>query len=450
VHYLMLRIWVALSATLVALLAYSLSGIASRLLRIVVHHPATSADAVRFGLLGAAKIAPHGLLYPARMYEGATVVAVGARDPSRARALAERWGIPRSGDYASVLADESVEAVYIPLLNGLHYEWAAAALRAGKHVLCEKPLTSNAAEADALAALAAERGLVLFEAFHWLYHPVAARLSELVGDGTELGAIRHLEVSAGLPSPDAVKAALGFGGGGGGSGAGGSGGGGGVGSRPSPPPPPPKMDAALGGGNFMGQGCYTVSVARRLLGEPLEVINATMREAPPAGSGADISTVSTHTPRRSPSPSRTHTPVRPPWPCPSSRVVLCSLALPHPPRRRLDNPWMRSCRSLTFASVAAPPPRSARRRSRLASTCRRRASAAASRCATISSRSCTTTSTWHPPPPPRVAQARRGRSVSTAAERRRLSCSCVPLWPPSAAARPSPPRQPTPPPTCEP
>ena len=309
----MLRIWVALSATLVALLAYSLSGIASRLLRIVVHHPATSADAVRFGLLGAAKIAPHGLLYPARMYEGATVVAVGARNPTRARALAERWGIPRSGDYASVLADESVEAVYIPLLNGLHYEWAAAALRAGKHVLCEKPLTSNAAEADALAALAAERGLVLFEAFHWLYHPVAARLSELVGDGTELGAIRHLEVSAGLPSPDAVKAALGFGGGGGG-GAGGSGGRDGVGSRP---PPPPKMDAALGGGNFMGQGCYTVSVARRLLGEPLEVINATMREAPPAGSGADISTVSAHTPRRSPSPARTHTPVRPPWPSPS-------------------------------------------------------------------------------------------------------------------------------------
>ena len=162
------RAFVAATGAALALwLAYCLSGVASRLLRIARHRPETAADAVRFGLLGAAKVAPHGLLYPAAMIESATVVAVGARDPSRARRLASKWGIPRSGDYASVLSDPVVEAVYIPLLNGLHYEWAAAALRAGKHVLCEKPLTSNAAEARVLSRLARERGLVLFEAFHY-------------------------------------------------------------------------------------------------------------------------------------------------------------------------------------------------------------------------------------------------------------------------------------------
>jgi predicted dehydrogenase len=67
------------------------------------------------------------------------------------------------------------QAVYVPLLNGLHYKWAVAALRAGKHVLLEKPLTANAEEARALAALARERRLVLFEAYHWAYHPLAAR-----------------------------------------------------------------------------------------------------------------------------------------------------------------------------------------------------------------------------------------------------------------------------------
>ena len=268
-----LRMARVIAATLAALalwLAYCLSGVAWRLLRIARHRPETAADPVRFGLLGAAKVAPHGLLYPAAMVESATVVAVGARDPSRAHRLASSWGIPRSGDYDAVLADPAVEAVYIPLLNGLHYEWAAAALRAGKHVLCEKPLTSNAAEARALSRLAKARGLVLFEAFHYRYHPLAERVRALVGSGSELGAVLALEVSAGLPSPDSLKAAIG------------------LGARGVSP----KMDVELGGGNFMGQGCYAVSMARLLLGEPTEVLNASMVEDPP-GSRADVSTTAT-------------------------------------------------------------------------------------------------------------------------------------------------------------
>ena len=193
------RIVATTGAALALWLAYCLSGVASRLLRIAQHRPETAVDAVRFGLLGAAKVAPHGLLFPAAMIESATVVAVGARDPSRAHRLASKWRIPRSGDYASVLADPAVEAVYIPLLNGLHYEWATAALRVGKHVLCEKPLTSNAAEARSLSRLAKASGLVLFEAFHYKYHPVVQRVVALVGGGSELGDVLELEVSAGRP-----------------------------------------------------------------------------------------------------------------------------------------------------------------------------------------------------------------------------------------------------------
>ena len=111
----MARVIAATLAALALWLAYCLSGVAWRLLRIARHRPETAADPVRFGLLGAAKVAPHGLLYPAAMVESATVVAVGARDPSRAHRLASSWGIPRSGDYDAVLADPAVEAVYIPL-----------------------------------------------------------------------------------------------------------------------------------------------------------------------------------------------------------------------------------------------------------------------------------------------------------------------------------------------
>merc|ERR1739841_392142 len=94
------------------------------------------ASPVRVGLLGAAKIAPFGLLHPAsRLPCAVRVVAVGARDAARAAALAKQWGIQKHGTYSTVLGLEEVEAVYLPLLNGLHYEWAAAALRAGKHVL---------------------------------------------------------------------------------------------------------------------------------------------------------------------------------------------------------------------------------------------------------------------------------------------------------------------------
>ena len=166
-----------------------------------------------------------------------------------------------------MLADPEVEAVYIALVNGQHFAWADAALRAGKHVLLEKPLTNNADEARALAELARRQRRVLVEGYHWRHHALVARVKALVAEDGELGPVRALEVGAGMISGDGLRSLLGLGAGASGRSA--------------------KMDVALGGGNFMGQGCYAVSVARELLGEPERVVRAAMVEDSP-GSRADV------------------------------------------------------------------------------------------------------------------------------------------------------------------
>ena len=151
---------------------------------------------LRFGILGAARIAPMALVRPAREGTGVEVVAVAARDERRARAFARRHRIPRThGSYAALLADPEVDAVYVPLPNSLHAEWTIRALEAGKHVLCEKPLASNAAEAALVIEAAQRSGRLLIEAFHWRHHPLAARMREIVTSG-ELGAER-LETGGG-------------------------------------------------------------------------------------------------------------------------------------------------------------------------------------------------------------------------------------------------------------
>jgi predicted dehydrogenase len=94
--------------------------------------------------------------------------------------------------YAALLADPEIDAVYNPLPNGLHGVWTRRALRAGKHVLCEKPFTANAEEARDVAAVARETGRVAMEAFHWRHHALAARALAIVASG-ELGEIRHVE-----------------------------------------------------------------------------------------------------------------------------------------------------------------------------------------------------------------------------------------------------------------
>jgi predicted dehydrogenase len=127
------------------------------------------------------------------------VTAVAARDPRRAAAFAAKHHIPRQlSSYQALIEDPDVDAVYNPLPNGLHAEWTLKALEAGKHVLCEKPFTANAAEARTVAEAAKDSGLVVMEAFHYRYHPLAARMQEAV---QSLGTIRSVSASLCFPLP---------------------------------------------------------------------------------------------------------------------------------------------------------------------------------------------------------------------------------------------------------
>jgi predicted dehydrogenase len=154
---------------------------------------------LRIGILGAAAIAPTALLGPARQVDGVAVEAVAARDPARARAFAARHGIPRVHEsYAALLEDPAIDAVYVPLPNSLHAAWSIRALHAGKPVLCEKPLASNADDAERMAAAAEETGIPLVEAFHWSFHPLAARTREILRSG-EIGEVHRLEMEFCIP-----------------------------------------------------------------------------------------------------------------------------------------------------------------------------------------------------------------------------------------------------------
>jgi predicted dehydrogenase len=189
---------------------------------------------LRIGVLGAARIAPTALITPARSVEDVTVAAVAARDPARAKAFAARYGIAAvSGSYAEMVADEGLDAIYNPLPNGLHHDWTLKALEAGKHVLCEKPFTANAAEASDIADRVRGTGLVVMEAFHYRYHPLAARMVEMVG---ELGDNRRVETSMCFPLPRFKDI---------------------------------RYQYALAGGALMDAGCYALHCARLLgPGEP--------------------------------------------------------------------------------------------------------------------------------------------------------------------------------------
>ena len=138
-------------------------------------------DRLRIGTLGAARITPAALLKPAAQLPDVTVTAVAARDPGRARRFADRYRIRLvHSSYQALLDDPAIDAVYNPLPNSLHAAWTLRAIEAGKHVLCEKPFTANAAEAAEVAAAAKASGLVVMEAFHYRYHPLARRMQEVV------------------------------------------------------------------------------------------------------------------------------------------------------------------------------------------------------------------------------------------------------------------------------
>jgi predicted dehydrogenase len=196
---------------------------------------------VQIGVLGAARIAPPALIKPARENSDVVVAAVAARDVSRAQTFAAKHGIARVHDsYEALLADPDIDAVYNPLPNGLHGKWTRAALAAGKHVLCEKPFTANAAEAREIAELAAQSDRVVMEAFHYRYHPLTLRIEEIIASG-ELGKLQRVEAALCFPLPRSSDI---------------------------------RYNYSLAGGATMDAGCYAIHMVRTFGGSTPEVVSA--------------------------------------------------------------------------------------------------------------------------------------------------------------------------------
>jgi xylose dehydrogenase (NAD/NADP) len=179
------------------------------------------------------------------------VAAVASRDGTRARAYAEAHGIPAAHTgYEALLADETIDVVYVSTPNSLHVPWVRRALEAGKHVLCEKPMGRVAGDVRGVFDLAERHGLVLAEAFMYRHHPQTSRVRDLIAEGA-IGRLRLIRASFGFRAPAAAD---------------------------------PRLSAALQGGGLMDVGCYCVSVARWLAGEPMRVCAGQV----PGGDGVDV------------------------------------------------------------------------------------------------------------------------------------------------------------------
>ncbi|MEO8251921.1 MAG: Gfo/Idh/MocA family oxidoreductase, partial [Chloroflexota bacterium] len=136
---------------------------------------------LRWGILGTAGIAREKVIPGIQGADRCRIVAIASRNAARASEVAREAGIPTAhGSYEALLADPNVDAVYIPLPNHLHAEWSIAAARAGKHVMCEKPLALTAADAERMIEVAERQGVRLMEAFMYRLHPSWVAVRELV------------------------------------------------------------------------------------------------------------------------------------------------------------------------------------------------------------------------------------------------------------------------------
>jgi predicted dehydrogenase len=197
---------------------------------------------LRIGLVGAARIAPHGIIDPVRAEPRSALVAVAARDADRAAAFAVTHDIARSyGDYGALFADPEIDLVYIATPPANHAELATLALDAGKHVLVEKPFSLTSAEARSVLAVARRKGLRVVEAMHAIHHPLFHRVAGLISAGT-IGPVRDIAArfDITLDNPDDFR-----------------------------------WHGRLGGGALMDLGVYPLALVRRLRGEDFVVDQAT-------------------------------------------------------------------------------------------------------------------------------------------------------------------------------
>jgi xylose dehydrogenase (NAD/NADP) len=205
-------------------------------------------DRIRLGIIGTGGILDR-FLPGARRSATIEVVAIGSRDAERARSEATRRGIPKGhGSYDALLADGDVDAVYICLPNSMHHDWTMRSLAAGKHVVCEKPYSTAAADVDAAYDLADASGLVLTEGFMWRHGPHATRFAAELSRVGELRTIRSTFTFQ-IESEDDIR-----------------------------------LSRELDGGSLMDVGTYCVSASRLLAGrEPVAALGL----AWPAASGVD-------------------------------------------------------------------------------------------------------------------------------------------------------------------
>ena len=205
---------------------------------------------VRWGVLGVAKIATQKVIPAMQTCARATVAAIASRDIARADLAAIALNIPASyGSYEALIADPDIDAVYIPLPNHLHVEWATRAAEAGKHVLCEKPIGLSTADVRALIAVRDRTGVLIQEAFMYRAHPQWRRTLEIVRSG-RLGEIRAISGAFSYNNPDPANI---------------------------------RNVAAWGGGGFYDIGCYLVNSARLLFGNEPRRVRGLMARDPETG-----------------------------------------------------------------------------------------------------------------------------------------------------------------------
>ncbi|MFI2778841.1 Gfo/Idh/MocA family protein [Streptomyces sp. ALB3] len=210
-------------------------------------------EPLRIGVLGCAGIARRRMLPAFRACPGTELVAVASRDLPRARETAAEAGCEAVHGYAELLSRTDVDAVYVPLPAALHEQWVRAALEAGKHVLGEKPLTTDPEATAGLAALAAASGLALRENVMFVHHTQHAAVRRLVADGA-IGQIRAFRAAFTVPRlPDGDI----------------------------------RYDPELGGGALWDTGVYPVRAALHFLGGALEVVGAVLGHD---GHGAAVDT----------------------------------------------------------------------------------------------------------------------------------------------------------------
>lgn len=158
----------------------------------------STTQTVRWGILGTARIADK--VAPAIVAAaGSELRSVASRSAERAAFWADQHGIQRSyGDYQSLLDDDAVDAVYVPLPPSMHAEWTIRCAKAGKHVLCEKPIAVSATQAEEMAAACRENNVQLMDATMWVHHPRSADMRERIDAGS-LGELRRVTIGLGLP-----------------------------------------------------------------------------------------------------------------------------------------------------------------------------------------------------------------------------------------------------------